>query len=508
MKTQIIKLEQHDDMISTRDKLNAAQANRIILIWHPKNGGLQNLKLDLTLLYRHCAQLGVQLGLVTNQKQVRQTAEQIGIPVFRNLRNAQTDRWRTPGRRRLAKREFMSIPARQVHLTKPETSLDPKWLNRSTTRLIFLVVSLLAVAAVFAVVIPRAKINLLPFQDVLSLKLDVSANPKVKETSLAGEFPLKSSTIIVEGRQSLQATGNIDIPEKPAIGEVKFTNLTENQIEIPAGTIVTTLDSPATRYFTIRELRMPAGVGMQRTTEIQAQVPGSSGNVKADVIKAIEGPLGLSMSVTNPSRTSQGSDRAAVAPSNTDRNTLYDNLLNSLKISAKQELENQSQHIFTVSDYPIIESLQLLRIIEETYSPDEGQPADQVNLLLRVEFTYNYVAARDIQAFAVTILNANTPVEFIPIPESLQISHTTHSNRFDGEVVTWQMVISQSMQERVDLDEVSMTARGMSISTAQKSLQKALNLDKPPEIQVSPNWWPFIPVLPYRIYVGVQSLEN
>jgi hypothetical protein len=70
MKTQVLQLDPHDDIISTRDKLGWKQTGRILLVW-PRKGHVLTRRLDLVLLARHTASLGAQLALITRDPQVR-----------------------------------------------------------------------------------------------------------------------------------------------------------------------------------------------------------------------------------------------------------------------------------------------------------------------------------------------------------------------------------------------------------------------------------------------------
>src|SRR5215207_7702582 len=61
MKTQIITLESHDDLISVRDRLSWAKTPRILLVW-PKYEKVTLRQVDLKILQRHASSLGAQLG--------------------------------------------------------------------------------------------------------------------------------------------------------------------------------------------------------------------------------------------------------------------------------------------------------------------------------------------------------------------------------------------------------------------------------------------------------------
>ena len=92
MKTQIITLESHDDLISVRDKLSWAKTPRILLVW-PKNEKVTLRILDLKVLQRHADSLGAQIGIVTKRIKVRRDAESLDIPVFDSTSAAQRDLW-------------------------------------------------------------------------------------------------------------------------------------------------------------------------------------------------------------------------------------------------------------------------------------------------------------------------------------------------------------------------------------------------------------------------------
>ncbi|MDX1379438.1 MAG: hypothetical protein R3307_11355, partial [Anaerolineales bacterium] len=103
MKTQIITLESHDDLISVRDRLSWAKTPRILLIW-PKHEKITLRQVDLKVLQRHAASLGAQLGLVTRERRVRADAEALGIPVFTSTGEAQRMAWPKVNRTRLQRK--------------------------------------------------------------------------------------------------------------------------------------------------------------------------------------------------------------------------------------------------------------------------------------------------------------------------------------------------------------------------------------------------------------------
>ncbi len=86
MKTQILQLEAHDDVITVRDKLGWGQTGRVVLVWPKrKRSGtkvqLLTRRLDLVLLQRHAANLGLQIALVTSDPAVCTHARELYLPV-------------------------------------------------------------------------------------------------------------------------------------------------------------------------------------------------------------------------------------------------------------------------------------------------------------------------------------------------------------------------------------------------------------------------------------------
>lgn len=512
MKTQILQLEAHDDVVSTRDKISASQARRVLLVWN-SNAHLLNRKLDLVLLQRHSAALGIQLGLVAKDEAVRYYAAQLGIPAFQSTRQAQIERWRAARRTR---RPFR--PARnRAELTAQFQAAHqppPAWLSHPALRLSLFSLSLAAVLAVAALLFPSAQITLSPNVQEQSLAVPVRANPSLQQPLLTGELPVVWVSVIVEGRDSLPASGATLAPERAAIGSVVFRNLTEQAVEIPAGVVVTTLETPPRRFITTRAVVAPAGIGESVEAPIQAMTPGSSGNLPANRLQAIEGALGLSLTVNNPEPTRQGRDQPVASPTEQDRRRLYERLRASLQNTARQEIERRFSNNASaaqdggVSDFPLLETLRLKQALEETFQPEVGQPGEVLSLLLRLEFEVQVVSATHLQALAAPLLSASLPEGYQPLPDTLRIEHQPPFESDESGRLQWTIVLRQKIYQQINPAQAAALGRGMSVQTAPRQLQKMLALDQTPTIQVFPSWMPVLPYLPSRIEVRLESDDD
>src|SRR5512138_3457282 len=143
MKTQIITLESHDDLISVRDRMSWAKTPRILLVW-PKYEKVTLRQVDLKVLQRHAVSLGAQLGLVTRARRVREDAEALKIPVFESTGQAQRVAWPEPRRRKWAQRP----PRRDLRAKRDQLSAGREaaaWRNHPLVRVAALTLGVFAV---------------------------------------------------------------------------------------------------------------------------------------------------------------------------------------------------------------------------------------------------------------------------------------------------------------------------------------------------------------------------
>ena len=127
MKTQIITLESHDDLISVRDRMSWAKTPRILLVW-PKYEKVTLRQVDLKVLQRHASSLGAQLGLVTRERRVRADAEALHIPVFMSAGEAQRLPWPKLKRKRLPRH----VPDKTLREKREQLpALEEAWRSAS-----------------------------------------------------------------------------------------------------------------------------------------------------------------------------------------------------------------------------------------------------------------------------------------------------------------------------------------------------------------------------------------
>lgn len=499
MKTQIIRLEPHDDLISTRDKMNWNQAGRILLVW-PERGRVLRRRLDLTLLLRHSASLGAQLALVTRDGLVRYHARQLGIPVFPSLPQAQAAHWRL-GRSRRAR-----LP-RPLPLSREPVDLEtlrqqahppaPAWLNRLTTRLAFFALGVAAVLLLTAALLPAAEINLTPAIQTQQITLNVRADPAAERINYSGVVPARPLSVVVEGRQSAIPSGSAFVPDQYATGEVVFTNLTDQPLTIPTGLIVRTVGEEGVRFSTTRSGEVAAGPGITLTLPVRAVTPGPAGNLPPNSLIAIEGDLGLRLTTTNPEPTRGGSQHPAPFPSASDRKNLYSHLESQLRQTALDELRGQ----LSAGDIIFTSTLTVTQVLEARYEPPEGQVGTPLQLHLQLEYQALSASQDDLRALVSAVMDANLPQGYAPQPDSLQISLLTSPSAS----LQWQIQARRTLMARLSPQQAIGLTLGLPPQEAAERLNASLPLSAPPRIRLSPAWWLRLPLLPMRIAVVVQG---
>jgi hypothetical protein len=504
MKTYILRLEPHDDLVSTRDKMGWAKDSRILLVW-PEKGRLLNRRLDLLLLQRHARMLGSQLALVTRDPEVHYFAPRLGIPVFRTLHKGQGQHWRVPRRfRRFQEQAERADPQKPV--LAPNGAIPPRppvenYNLPPLARLALFFVGVLAVLALATSLAPSARLVLTPRTLVQDVLIDAWTGPEIDSVNISGAVPSQSISLAVEGRDSLPASGTVRLPSQPASGTVTFTNLTDQPVDIPLGSGVRSLaaENAHLRFVTTKAGEAPPGGTIQ--LPVECTTPGPQGNLPADSLMAIEGLLGTQLSAINPNPTSGGNERRLPVPTQADRLKLAERLRLALEKSAEQEIQDQLEP----GSLLIPGSLKLVKTLDESYQPEQSLPADTLALSQRLEYQAQYVDAATLRSLAQTVFDANLPVGYSVLPGSLQLEILTQPVAGQDGLARWSLHATRQVQARIaDADAVQLSL-GLDPLQAISRLRASLPLEQPPRIELQPDWWPRLPFLPFRISVFNQG---
>lgn len=496
VKTQIITLESHDDLISVRDRMSWAKTPRILLVW-PKYEKVTLRQVDLKVLQRHATSLGAQLGLVTRARRVRDDAEALHIPVFESTGQAQRLAWPKPRRRRWPHRAPRKDLRKKWEQLPASREAEP-WRTHPVVRVSAFLLGVLAVLTLVALFIPRAQITLNPVSKVQSVELPVTASPSVEEVFITGSIPAREKRLIVDGTQTVIVTGEAVVPQSKAKGSVEFRNLTQQAVSVPAGTVVQSADG--VHFVTIDAGEVEAGVGKALELPIEASEGGVAGNLDAETINAIEGRLGLSLAVTNPEPTTGGREVPSVQASDADRERAKELLMKSLEQQARQKFTEE----LAAGDLMFDKTMTVSQSLSEEYDPPAGAAGTKLTLTMQVEFSALFADASDLTRLALLALNASLPAGFSAASDVVTVKPvTTPSLSKDGSA-KWTIRAERRIVQNIDTAQVTQMIQGFGAWNVEAKLKKNLPLASAPEIELTPSWWPWMPIVPFRISVMTQ----
>ena len=496
MKTQIIRVDPYDDVSSIRDKLTWSKTARVLLVI-PRRRPPRLDNLDMTLLKRCANQNGSQLGLVCIDPGLMLSAQETGVPVFPSVPYAQKSVWRTSSHaanhyeRLLDAKQIQDLQQKALSVGSRRTPGWLRWLAFST--------GLLAVLALVVFFVPSASIVVEPEASLQSLDIPVRASPAIPGVLTSGAIPAQVVEVTLDDEMSTAVSDSIRLPNRAAQGQVVLTNLTEDAVSVPAGTVFRTLTDSPQLFAAQEQVIVPAGVGQVAKVEIKASQPGSQGNVAANQIKGVDGSVGLAVNVDNPEATQGGSDLNSTAASEQDYARLYDSLITSLSEQAIVSLGSSLAEGETL----LPATLKVDKIIRETRAPEVGIPTDQINLSMEVQFTALAYRKSDLQSLAEAGLNAALSAGSTARDASLAIQDSGEVQVKEDGSADWTIHASREVFPSVATSQVSGWIRGRTILAAQQTLSALIATRSAIKIQVHPDWWHWLPFLPIRIQVKV-----
>ena len=68
----------------------------------------------------------------------------------------------------------------------------------------------------------------------------------------------------------------------------------------------------------------------------------------------------------------------------------------------------------------------------------------------------------------------------------------------------WVLRVSRQLVKHVDKSKITPLVQGRSTTVASAQLSEMLDMPNPPEIQLNPEWWPWMPLIPFNITVETR----
>jgi hypothetical protein len=498
MKTHVIQIGPHDDVISVRDQMTWAKTPRILLVV-PPGIPILNRKLDLQLLKRHASRLGAKLALVAEQKGLIQSAQGLGISVFPTVSSAQTSEWEN-------KPEPIAESPDSHPLKVFETRVKPNqtgnvWKGGRSLRLWVFSLSVLAILALPVVFVPSVQIHLSPETTLQNASIPVNASDTLDKVYITGSIPARVVFTQLDGNQMVEVTGTVNIPDQSATGVVQFRNLTTGVVGVPAGTIIGTRDIPSIRFSTTQDAIIPAGVGKTADVPVSAMEPGSDGNLPANSLVSMEGDLGASLAVTNTNPTIGGTNQTAPIQTAEDRSRVQTLLVQDLLDRCGELLSS----MISSDDLAFPDTMSISRILSEAYFPPPDQAGGTLSLSLSLQCQETYVALTDLEDLSRMVLDASLPVGYEPVSTAITIPRPEEFQVLEGGTLHWDMVVQRVIRASINPFNAALAIIGSNRAEAAGKLVGKFLLNTAPVIRLKPSWWPWLPLLPMQIHFSVEN---
>ncbi len=505
MATQTVYLDEDDDIVSIRDRLDWVREQRVVLVL-PDEGDVLTDYLDLTLLRRYGDDLRLEIGLVTIDSRVSGQAKHLGFPIFRTVEDSDKSRrgwWRS--RRRL---DYIARPVqieredrREIERRKQARPKWRRWMVRYLAIVLYiLTLAFLFVAAVYA--IPGAVVTFKPELLPIFVTRQIVADPQLETVSFGGSsVPGRVLRSVQEWQAEVDTTGLIEVPDTPSRGSVVFINQIDRPVTIPAGTRVSTSAGQRVIFQTMETVKVPEGPGASAEVEVVAIEPGLEGNVSKNLVNRIEGSLSLQLQVRNLDSIEGGSVRPELAVSESDLERLKLQVMDQIEALALADMEDQlGDNEFLAAD-----SLRVVHVFHETYSHFPGERTRKLAVDIRAAIEATAVDETQAVELIYDELRSAIATGYELVPDSLRFRSGNVLGVDTEGRVTFEMIGEGQLAARLGLDEEIERIAGREKGQAQAYLYERLPLRDYPSIQTWPNWFNRIPYLPVRIQTEIET---
>jgi hypothetical protein len=519
---QIIYLEPDDDIPVIRDRLEWAQAQRVLLVVPAKNRELRSL-VNLKLLERHARNESLKVALVTRDPKIIELSREADLVTFGSLEAAQRSRWLSDDGTE-AEVQHYQRPTAEV-AEDLETSLDlperpvkdvrrPKRLPRFRPRsesgvpkeilaLGFLVLSLMVVvtlAAVVVLVYPEGRIQVSPASQAIVAELVVHANPEAEHIDYTAlDIPARLVQVEFRDVGRIAPATTQDMPSDRARGTISLINRTNQETIIPISTTLSTSSGTTVRFLTVQTATIPAAFNAITQTEVVAVDPGPIGNVAAGQINRILDPvLDRQMTAINEGPTSGGTMAPAGVVTRADKDRLQAIVLQQI------QQEGYSRLLEGLAEQEFIPPESLIVIpLDAAYNPSlDGEVTDLLTLEMRAVVRGTAIAGQNANQLALAALQTQVPPGYRLDPLSLQFVAGRVTDVQDRGV-SFEMRAAGTAVAEIDGRQIARDVRGLPVEEALQQLRQGFSLSREPEITVEPDWLGHLPWFPFRITVDV-----
>ncbi len=498
----VIRITQTDDRYTVREALRRATDERVLLVlpWDITTGWTQPL--DFLVLRREVERRGLEAAWVIEDPMLRPPAREVGFKVFPSEEAVQAYLEQHGAFPPLRPEPTPPPPRRPWWAEDPQRPRferkfhRPLWLWGIEGAVLLAVLTI--VTGVAAMVLPSATVTLIPKSLTYSLIVPISVDPQADGVDLQrGVIPSTRIGDEFEAYAETGTTGRGYSVSGRAHGTVLLTNLLGQDYQVPAGTVVrTSAGSYPVRFVTTRDVTIPA-FG-QAPVPVEAMEEGSQGNVGAYQVNLVEGVAGFAVRVTNPDPISGAENQAVAVVSQADRDRVWK--LAAAQVMAKAYNALQSDAYLEPGEFLPRQTMAVQAVPKQAYTNLVGEQSDTLGLSLRLLVTAQKVKVADVQAVAYHKLAEELPPGYELTDASFEYGESAEEDVGPG-AFTFYVKAYGYATAKLNAGEVAQSISGKSRQEAVHLLEKTYLLAQPPQIELSPSWFPRLPFSEVRIRV-------
>jgi hypothetical protein len=478
----------------------------LVLPWDIEKGWSHPL--DFELLFRTAQERELEVAWVVDDPGRKPLVREAGFPLFTSEAAAQAHiahKGAFPPLRAPHKPERPKRPLWAEDPQKPKPPLlrrQPAWLI--ALELIVVGAVLLTLLATAMLSWPSARIVLVPQGMTYSRVVAISVDPELPQVDLQrGVIPSRRIGDEFESYVEVGTSGRGITFSGRARGQVLFTNLLGQDYRVPAGTVVrTTAGSYPVRYATTQEVILPAfGQG---TASVEALDEGTRGNVDPYQINLVEGVVGFAVRVTNPDPISGAESTAIATVIEADRQRAWN--LAAQKVMAEAYNGLQDSVYLQAGEFLPNQALVIQATPKQAYTHLIGEQTPVLGLALRLLITGEAIHVSNVQAVAYRQLAAQLPAGYQLLDARFEYGEAAEEDVGPG-IFTFYVTAHGYAAAAIDVANVADLVLGKPQEDAAALLMESLPLAQPPQITVTPEWFPYIPFLPIRTQIDVVPLD-
>jgi hypothetical protein len=460
-----ISADAHDDVGSLRLKLTAHSGEAVALIVSEDCDNFDS-PVAMHLLRRIAAGEAIRLAIVSERSSLRALAQSEGIRTFSSPS-------RVPNRiDRRVPPLFAAIFA-QADQVVAHVGRSLSWLAAIA------VVACLSLLALL--LIPRAVVVVRPRVETLTSHQLLQASLNATEVDAAkGIVPARLIDLAVPADGQIAIDGKNRPLDGHAVGFETFENRTGSSITIPVGTIVNTYAHVA--YATTAAATVEGRPGATAIVPIRALLPGPASNVRRGEILQIQGPLRWMMVAINEDQVAGGGNWSEHLVTTWDTQKLNDQLTAQAQQNARQQLASA----VSTGEMAVAGSVTVTPI-EQTFDRPIGSSADTLKLHEVFRATALIVDESRLRELGV--------LRWRPVPQAGYQLQTDSIAADPPRVVgatptttTFDVPVHATAFSDLNEARIASFVRLQPPDRAARNLARAIDLDAPPRVTITPNW--------------------